>query len=141
MTNERRLNQYLQAKQRLRLLAEIVEERRAQAESMTARWGSVASGQPQADKLPRALERIEDARRNLAEQEEITAGLRAEVLSVIRREPDKRLRELLYRRYILGQTMADIAFGLQITPRYASKLHRQAVQGLPPSSQFPAGSL
>ena len=125
------LRRYLNVMKRRQLLVDELAERRAQAERATAIWDGTPTGRGfSGDRVGRSVDRIAAAQQRLAEHEERCAELRAEVLAVIRREPDKRLRELLHRRYILGQTMNAIAAGLLISPGYAKRLHKRAVCGL-----------
>ena len=130
------LRRYRQAMFRQQLLAEDLAERRAEAERITpllkraVGGASVCGATTSADKLPKAVEQI------LAVEAELTAQLarceavRAEVLAVIRAEPDERLQELLWRRYILGQTLAQTAAALHIEPRWARRLHRKSIENL-----------
>lgn len=129
------LRRYRQAAFRQQLLIEDLAERRAEAERFAPLLVSYTGGASgpwatRPDRLPRAVERI------LAVEAELTAQLtrcetvRAEVLAVIRAEPDDRLQELLWRRYILGQTLAQTAAALHIEPRWARRLHRKSIANL-----------
>lgn len=125
------LRRYLEAMRQRKLLADALAECRARAERSTGFWGGLPSGQsPNTDRTGRSIEYIEAAQQRLAEHTKQCATLRAEVLAVIRQEPDKRLRKLLHRRYILGRTMAEISRELQISARYTNRLHKEAVIAL-----------
>lgn len=129
------LRRYRQALGRQRLLEELLAERRAAAERVgpllrpgpgaAARGG--ASG---ADALPRAVERILAASDELAAQIGYAEQLRAETDAEIRQLPDARQQEILYRRYILGQSFAQIAAALHLEERWVRRLHRRGVEGL-----------
>lgn len=137
------LRRYRQAVRRQRLLTEELAERRAEAERITPllapRPGSslVQGAATCADRLPRAVERILAAEAELAAQLVRCERVRAEVLEAIRAESDERLQELLWRRYILGQTLAQTAAALHIEPRWARRLHKKSIENLQIDPQKP----
>lgn len=129
------LRRYRESVRRQRLLEELLAQRRAEAERIgpllePAPGGAGAGGASAADKLPRAVERILDVEAELTEQLARCEAVRAEVQAAIDAVPDERFRELLTRRYILGQTFRQIAHGMQLEERWVYRLHRHGIVNL-----------
>lgn len=128
------LRRYRQAVRRQRLLGELLAERHAEAERigplLRPSPGGPPRGASRADKLPRAVERILAAEDDLAQQMRRCEAERAAVLAAIRSVPDERQREVLCRRYILGQTFEQIAGCLHVDARWARRLHKKSVEAL-----------
>lgn len=128
------LRRYRQAVRRQRLLSELLAERHAEAERIGPLLRPSPGGPRQsavrADKLPRAVERILAAEADLAQQMRRCEAERAAVLAAIHSLPDERQREVLCRRYILGQTFEQIAGCLHINERWVYRLHRKGVDCL-----------
>ena len=128
------LRRYRQAVRRQRLLAEDLAERRAEAERIApllrGGGGSGGSTATPADKLPRAVERILAAEAELTAQLARCEAIRQEVLAALGQEQDAQRYELLYRRYVLGQSFSRIAASLHIHGRWAYRLHRQSLEQL-----------
>ncbi len=128
------LRRYRQAVRRQRLLAELLAERQAEAERISPLLRPLPGGPRQsaarADKLPRAVERVLAAEDDLAQQMRRCEAERAAVLAAICSLPDERQREVLTRRYILGQTFEQIAGCLHIDVRWAYRLHLKGVDCL-----------
>ncbi len=132
------LRRYQGAAQRQRLLEETLAERRAAAVRVSAvLGGSPGAPGPRTDKLPRAVERIQAAEAELTAQLEQGEQLRAEIAAVLQHIPDAKQHEVLYRRYILGQTFQAITDAMNFDQRWIHRLHRRAVCGL----ELPAGKM
>lgn len=129
------LRRYRESVRRQRLLEELLAQRRAEAERIgpllkPAPGGAGAGGARAADKLPRAVERILAAEAELQEQLARCEVVQAEVQAAIDTETDGRSRELLTRRYIMGQTFGQIAFELHLETRWVRRLHRNSLESL-----------
>ena len=109
------LRQYRAAVRREQMLEGELEAMRSAAERMTACLGGVPGAGPDPDRLPRAVERIEDTRKKLEQQIE---------------ECVERRFEVLRRRYILGQSYAEIADAMNLVIRRIYQIHRAGVQAL-----------
>ena len=116
------LRQYRAAVRREQMLEGELEAMRSAAERMTACLGGVPGAGPDPDRLPRAVERIEDTRKKLEQQIEECVERRFEVLRVV--------QEVLRRRYILGQSYAEIADAMNLVIRRIYQIHRAGVQAL-----------
>lgn len=132
------LRRYRQAVRRQRLLEEELAGRRAEAERITpllSRPGGGGEGSggklaTPADKLPKAVERILAAEEELAAQLARCEEVRREVLAAIRTQPDERLQEILYRRYILVHPFRRIAAALHLEERWVYRMHRKGLERL-----------
>ena len=88
------------------MLEEEIEVLRSDAERVTACMsGMPGRSGPNADRLPRAVERIEEAQKRLEQ-------------------------EVLRRRYVMGQNFSEIAEAMGVVQRRAYQLHRTAVEGM-----------
>ena len=85
---------------------------------------------PNADRLPRAVERIEEAQKRLERQLESCMETRAEIMCGIMTVRDRPGQEVLRRRYVMGQNFSEIAEAMGVVQRRAYQLHRTAVEGM-----------
>lgn len=86
------------------------------------------SGDGQA--LPRAVERILQTQEQLHEQANACQQVRREIAVTVEQLPDLRERDILRRRYILGQRFEQIAVELRLEYRWTRRLHRRAIENL-----------
>lgn len=99
------------------MLEEEIEVLRSDAERVTACMsGMPGRSGPNADRLPRAVERIEEAQKRLEQQ-----------LESCMETPGQ---EVLRRRYVMGQNFSEIAEAMGVVQRRAYQLHRTAVEGM-----------
>lgn len=92
------------------MLEEEIEVLRSDAERVTACMsGMPGRSGPNADRLPRAVERIEEAQKRLEQQLESCMETRAEIMSGIMTVRDRPGQEVLRRRYVMGQNFSEIA--------------------------------
>lgn len=128
------LRRYRESVRKQRLLEELLAQRRAEAERvgplLQPLAGTAPGGACEADRLPRAVERILAAEAELKEQLGACEAVRREVQAAIDTETDGRSRELLSRRYILGQTFGQIAGEMHLHERWVYKLHRESISRL-----------
>lgn len=125
------LRRYQDAARRQQLFEEALAERRAAAERVSVVLGGTpGSTFPRTDRIERATERIMAAEDALAVQIDQAEAVRAEVEAVIQSEPDGKLCEILYRRYLLGQSFQVIIEAMRYDERHIFRLHHRAVCGL-----------
>ena len=125
------LRRYREAVQQEDTILQEIEALRTQAARMTqALTGMPGSGDGQA--LPRAVEQILEAQEKLQAQAARTAECRTQVAAVIYGVADPLQRDILTRRYILGQQWERIAADQGFTLRRVLQLHRSAVEGIDP---------
>ena len=123
------LRRYREAVQREETLAQEIEALRTQAARVTqALTGMPGGGDGQA--IPRAVEQIADAQQQLQEEAARAADVRASVCAAIGTVADPLRRDILTRRYILGQRWERIAADNNRDMRWMLRLHRRAVEDL-----------
>ena len=125
------LRRYREAVQQEDTILQEIEALRTQAARVTqALTGMPGGGDGQA--LPRAVEQIADAQQQLQEEAARAADARASVCAAIGTVADPLRRDILTRRYILGQRWERIAADRGFTLRRVLQLHRSAVEGIDP---------
>ena len=113
------------------MLEEEIEVLRSDAERVTACMsGMPGRSGPNADRLPRAVERIEEAQKRLEQQLESCMETRAEIMCGSMTVRDRPGQEVLRRRYVMGQNFSEIAEAMGVVQRRAYQLHRTAVEGM-----------
>ena len=126
------LRRYREAVRQEDTLLQEIEALRCQAARVTqALTGMPGGGDGQA--IPRAVEQILEAQEKLQAQAARTAESRTQVAAAIDGVTDPLRRDILTRRYILGQRWERIAADQNFTLRRVLQLHRSAVEGLDPS--------
>ena len=123
------LRRYREAVRQEDTILQEIEELRTQAARVTqALTGMPGSGDGQA--LPRAVEQILEAQEKLQAQAARTAECRTQVAAAIYGVPDPLRRDILTRRYILGQRWERIAADNDLVMRQVFRLHHRAVESL-----------
>ena len=123
------LRRYREAVRQEDTILQEIEALRCQAARVTqALTGMPGSGDGQA--LPRAVEQIADAQQQLQEEAARAADARASVCAAIGTVADPLRRDILTRRYILGQRWERIAADNNRDMRWMLRLHRRAVEDL-----------
>ena len=112
-----------------RLIAELAQLR-AEAASVSAALSGMPSGGGDGQAIPRAVERIADAESRLASAYGTALAERCRVKDAIDTVPDPLRRDILTRRYILGQRWERIAADLDRDLRWVLRLHHRAVDEL-----------
>ena len=123
------LRRYREAVQREETLAQEIEALRCQAARVTqALTGMPGGGDGQA--LPRAVERIMETQMLLAAEAVRAVNVHDQVKAAIDTVPDPLRRDILTRRYILGQRWEQIAADSNRDLRWMLRLHHRAVEDL-----------
>ena len=124
------LSQYRAAVNRERMLESELEMLRSDAERVTACMGGMPGAGPDVNRLPRAVERIDETRKKLEQEIEDCVDRRFEVMRVVAAVAAPDVQEVLRRRYILGQTYPEIADAVGLVLRLVYQIHRAGVLDL-----------
>lgn len=125
---KRWLWRYQEAVRMERELMQELETLNARATGMTNALTGMPGGGGDGQKLPRAVEGIVTAKKELQAQIETCNAVRQEVKTAIEQVPDARKREVLRRRYLLGQRWENIAVETNTALRHVYRLHRAALK-------------
>ena len=125
------LGQYRAAVRREQMLEGELEMMRAAAERVTACLTGMPGAGPNPDRLPKAVERIEETQKKLEQQIEDCVDCRFAVMQVVAAVQAPDVQEVLRRRYILGQSYAEIADAMGVVLRRVYQIHRAGVLALP----------
>ena len=129
------LMQYRTALDQERFLEVEVQSLNSDAQRMTTRLTGMPGTGPNPDRLSRAVERLDAARAQLDSQIEACMGIRCKVARAISAVPNLTAREVLRRRYVDGQSYAEIADEMGLVERRVYQLHRMGLQKLEPEKQ------
>ena len=124
------LRHYRDAQRTMRRLLEELAQLRAEAASVSQALSGMPSGGGDGQAIPRAVERIDDAERRLASAYGTALAERSRVKDAIDTVPDPLRRDILTRRYILGQRWERIAADNDLVMRQVFRLHHRAVEAL-----------
>ena len=124
------LRRYQDSLRRERELAEELEQLRARAYKVTSALTGMPNSPSDGQSLPRAVEQILEAQRELQAQIEQCNIIRREVLEVIEQISHSRDKELLRRRYLLGQNFEQISVEMHIDYRWARRIHKRNLMQL-----------
>lgn len=111
-------------------LAEEVEQLRSRACKVTPSLSGMPGGTSNGQALPRAVEQILEAQQELETQIMQCNTIRREVRSAIEKVENQRNKQVLFRRYILGQKFDDISLEIGLDCRWIRRVHRKAVYNL-----------
>ena len=124
------LRRYRDAQRTMRRLLEELAQLRAEAASVSVALSGMPSGGGDGQAIPRAVERIADAESRLAAAYGAALAERSRVKDAIDTVPDPLRRDILTRRYILGQRWERIAADNDLVMRQVFRLHHRAVEAL-----------
>lgn len=124
------LRRYRDAQRTMRRCMEELEQLRSEAASVSQALSGIPSGGGDGQAIPRAVERIADAESRLASAYGTALAERSRVKDAIDTVPDPLRRDILTRRYILGQRWERIAADLDRDLRWVLRLHHRAVDEL-----------
>lgn len=132
------LLRYRQAEREVRLLMEEKERLLALATKVTPSYSGEAHGSGGGDRVGTATEKIIQCEEEINRAIDCAVDLRSEIKGAIATVPDWKLREILTRRYILGQKWEQIAWEMSLEFRWVRRLHGRAIAVLtlesPPKS-------
>ena len=124
------LRRYRDAQRTMRRCMEELEQLRSEAASVSQALSGIPSGGGDGQAIPRAVERIADAESRLASAYGTALAERSRVNDAIDTVPDPLRRDILTRRYILGQRWERIAADNDLVMRQVFRLHHRAVEAL-----------
>ncbi len=124
------LRRYRDAQRTMRRCMEELEQLRSEAASVSQALSGIPSGGGDGQAIPRAVERIADAESRLASAYGTALAERSRVNDAIDTVPDPLRRDILIRRYILGQRWERIAADNDLVMRQVFRLHHRAVEAL-----------
>ena len=132
------LLRYRQAEREVRLLMEEKERLLALATKVTPSYSGEAHGSGSGSRVESAAEKIIQCEEEINRAIDCAVDLRSEIKGAIATVPDWKLREILTRRYILGQKWEQIAWEMHLEFRWVRRLHGRAIDALtlesPPKS-------
>lgn len=126
MTYEKKVAWLKRYQDSLRIQRELeleVERLQSEATRITPLLSGMPRGQGNGQQLPRAVEAITEAQSELQEQILRCEERRREVVAVIEAVPDARNREILHRRYVLGQKWKKISEAMGMDERWIRRKH------------------
>lgn len=124
------LRRYRDAQRTMRRLLEELQQLQADATSVSQALSGMPSGGGDGQAIPRAVERIADAESRLVSAYGTALVELGRVKDAIDTVPDPLRRDILTRRYILGQRWEHIAADLDRDLRWVLRLHHRAVDEL-----------
>ena len=124
------LRRYRDAQRTMRRLLEELAQLRAEAASVSQALSGMPSDGGDGQAIPRVVERIADAESRLASAYGTALAERSRVKDAIDTVPDPLRRDILTRRYILGQRWERIAADNDLVMRQVFRLHHRAVESL-----------
>lgn len=124
------LLRYRQAEREIRLLHEELAQLESMAVRVTPSYSGEAHGSGSGSRVESATEKINDCKAEINQTTSTAMDIRREVMAAIATVPDGRLRELLRRRYILGQKWEQIAWEMDLEFRQTFYLHNRALTKL-----------
>ena len=124
------LRRYRQALRRQVELEQEVDQLDSAAKRVTPMLSGMPGGQGDGNALPRAVESIIQAKRELEMQISVCGEVRREVVAAIDQIDNPRDHEILRRRYILGQRWEEIAVEMHLEYRWVTRRHRRSVESM-----------
>lgn len=121
------LRRYQESLRREQELAEEVERLQSEATRITPLLSGMPGGPGDGQRLPRAVEKIIETKRQLELKIDECLKVRLEVEGVIEKITNSRNQEILRRRYLLAQKWEDISREMYLDFRWILKLHKKAV--------------
>ena len=124
------LRRYRDAQRTMRRLLEELQQLQAEATSVSQALSGMPYGGGDGQAIPRAVERIADAESRLVSAYGAALAELNWVKDAIDTVPDPLRRDILTRRYILGQRWERIAADIDRDLRWVLRLHHRAVEEL-----------
>lgn len=121
---------YRSAKRFERLRLDELATLEAEAMHTTQRYSATPGGGGDGQALPRAVERIEEARQAAEAQSTVCDAIRAEIMDVFRQLDDEVDFMILFRRYVLLEDWDKIAVYVRLSRSQMFQHHSAAVRQL-----------
>ena len=124
------LRRYQDSLRREQELAEEVEQLRSRACKVTPSLSGMPGGTSDGQDLPRAVEQILEAQQELQAQIEQCNAIRKEVVNAIEQITNPRDKEILRRRYLLGQKWETVSLEMYLEYSWVLKCHHNIITKL-----------
>lgn len=116
---------------REKVLADEIEDMNSRACRVTPALTGMPGGPSDGQSLPRAVERILQAKQDLQDQITQCESIRREIVEVIASQVTDPLdNEILCRRYLCGQKWEQIAVEMNYAYQYVCQRHKRAIAKL-----------
>lgn len=115
---------------REKVLADEIEDMNSRACRVTPALTGMPGGPSDGQSLPRAVERILQAKQDLQDQITQCGAIRREIVAVLEQVINARDHEIMRRRYILGQRFEQISVEMHMDLRWIYRTHKRTVQRL-----------
>lgn len=124
------LRRFRESQREEKLLMEEIEQLQAAAARVTPCLSATPGGGGQGDSLPRAVEKIVEAQQRLQCQVKRTYAVRNEIVETINAVKSSQEREILRRRYLLGQRWEEIACAMHMNYSWVIRQHHRILDKL-----------
>lgn len=121
------LRRYQDSLRREQELAEEVEQLRSRACKVTPALTGMPGGTSDGQTLPHAVEQILEAQQELQEQIVQCNTIRREIVETIEQVINPRDKEILRRRYLLGQMWEGVSNSMYLEYSWILKCHHKTV--------------
>lgn len=121
---------YRSAKRFERLRLDELATLEAEAMHTTQRYSAMPGGGGDGQALPRAVERIEEARQAAEAQSTVCDAIRAELMDVFSQLDNEVDFIILFHRYVLLEGWDKIAVHVRLAKRWTLTRHRAAIEKL-----------
>ena len=121
------LQRYLKAREQARFLGDCAQEMEAEAEGMRTRLDGMPGAGRDTARLARSVEKVEETRKMADAALDRCAELRIELVAELAKVQHPLAQEVLRRRYINGESYAEICDALALVERRVYQLHRLGV--------------
>ncbi|MGI5857627.1 MAG: hypothetical protein ACOX64_14400 [Candidatus Merdivicinus sp.] len=132
------LLQYRQMERRINLLLAEKAQLLALATKVTPSYSDAPRGSSSGNRTSIVVEKIIACEDEINQTIDQAVDLREEIKQKINEVPDERLREILRRKYLLGQKWEQVAYEMGLEFRWIRRLHGKALSKLtlesPPKS-------
>lgn len=128
MTAKQYLEQLGSLDRRIAVKRRDIADLRGRARSVTGSAETSVSASGTGDRVGSAAARIAGLERGIQSDIDSYVTLRAEITAVIDKVPDSLYVDILYRRYVHGQTWEKIAEEMNYAIRHVYRLHGQALR-------------
>ena len=125
--NKKYLLQYMNAKRREERLAQQIEDLRSQKMNPSLQMDGLPKGNKHSD-LSGYAARLDDLIRQLEQEKEAAVKQYEEIHTQIHKMRDETEKEVLIRRYLLGETWEQIAVNMNYNYRWVLRIHGKALK-------------
>ena len=121
------LKRYGESAAQAQFLQDQLAEMESAATRVTARLNGMPGGGRDTARLARSVERIDEAKKRLDEQLARCVEYRLELVAALAKIQNPQAQEVLLRKYIAGESYAEICIAMGLVDRRVYQLHRMGV--------------